>query len=98
MQVWLYNNKLTTFDESAFSGLPRPLSLSVGKNPLMCDTNLCWLKQGYVTWLTFENRNLEPECSNGMTWGALNCQGQVQGRRINYTRRVARVKHGRNKD
>ena len=77
-QVWLYNNSLTTLDAGSFSGLPRPLAISLGANDLQCDSDLCWLKQGYVTWLSFENRRLLPDCSGSVTWNDLYCP--VQGK------------------
>ena len=76
--MWLYNNSLTTLDAGSFSGLPRPLAISLGANPLQCDSDLCWLKQGYVTWLSFEKRRLLPDCSGSVTWNDLYCP--VQGK------------------
>ena len=71
-KVWLYNNKLTTLASSVFTGLPRPIELTLGGNPLTCDKKLCWLKQGeregWLTWLPFERRPLEPDCDGGVSW------------------------------
>ena len=71
-KVWLYNNKLTTLPHNAFSGLPRPMELTLGGNPLECSSDLCWMKQGesegWLTWIQFENRPLEPSCAGGSDW------------------------------
>ena len=83
-QIWLFNNKLSTFESSVFTGLPRPLQLTLGRNPdLQCDTRLCWLKEGekegWITWISFQNRPLEPECSDGTQWKNLNLDCPDEG-------------------
>ena len=85
LQVWLYNNLLTTLPSSVFPNLPRPLDLTLGGNPLQCDRRLCWVKrgetEGWVRWIQFEDRPLEPSCARGIPWADLHldCPGQGKG-------------------
>ena len=72
-EVWLYGNRLTTLDVTAFTGLPRPLNLTLGGNPLVCDAALCWMKQPHITWIEYDERGVTPECAGGVDWDSLPC-------------------------
>ena len=72
-ELWLYGNRLTTLEVTIFTGLPRPLNLTLGGNPLVCGAALCWMKQPYITWIEFENRGMTPECAGGDDWDSIRC-------------------------
>ena len=71
-RIRLEDNSLTTLDSSAFSQLPRTLRLGLERNPLDCNTTLCWLQyeneDGAIVW--FEDK---PTCSNGTDWDDMYC-------------------------
>ena len=68
--IHINGNKLTTLSKDIFGTTSHPTNLDLGlsRNPLWCDAQICWLKEG---WLDFLTGN--PECSNGVEWEALNC-------------------------
>ena len=74
-EVWFYTNKLTTLRSDTFTGLPRPMDITLGDNPLQCDKRLCWIKrgerEGWIRWIKYMDRPLEPQCSNGIHWDSL---------------------------
>ena len=84
-KLWLFNNRLTTLQSNTFTGLPRPLDLTLGENPLQCDQRLCWIKrgerEGWIRWISLDDRPLQPKCSNGMNWYNLTLDCPQEGRR-----------------
>ena len=87
-------NNLTHLSGETFSHLPRPIKLNLGgenyysqrKNPLHCDSDLCWLRleelQGSITWssynLTWQSFDWDyisppPTCANEINWRTWSC-------------------------
>ena len=77
-KLHLDNNALSTLTWEVFNpvdyvdtgGHPPVVTLSLGGNPLQCESNLCWLKQGkrdgWIKSFTRDDRDMagEPECRN----------------------------------
>ena len=77
----LHNNGLKTLSKDIFTindypgGHPPILRVTLGANPLICDTKLCWLKKGEEEgWLRFQD-NHSPNCAYNVDWYnlKLNC-------------------------
>ena len=74
----LSKNYLTTLDRKVFRSLNlTSLYLKINGNPLLCDSRLCWIKQGErEEWLLIHNTDInrtelyKPECVNypGVDW------------------------------
>ena len=63
--VDLSSNKLSTIQQDMFS-IPQQgqLTLLIEDNPLQCDREVCWIKQGEQDgWITFRGRG-QPDCEN----------------------------------
>lgn len=60
------------------------ISLYLHGNSLVCNSDLCWLKQAEKKWITMENRIHEKPYCNGIPWDnvVLNCT--VIGMHLNY--------------
>ena len=71
-RIRLEDNSITSLDSSAFSHLPRTLTLGLEGNPLECNATLCWLhygnEEGAIVW--FEDK---PTCSDGIDWDDVHC-------------------------
>ena len=65
IDVRLANNNLTLLPSDVFASThPKPLTLSLGENPLMCNWRLKWVKKAEGEgWLTLDSQSL-PECTN----------------------------------
>ena len=54
LKIFLGNNNLTTIPCTPFAQIPRPMTLDISENPLICDSSLCWLRQkvetGSIKW------------------------------------------------
>ena len=74
--LYLCNNSLTTLQQD-ICRIPTRSNISVhlGGNPLVCNSDLCWLKQAEKKWRTMENRIHEKPSCNGIPWDnvVMNC-------------------------
>ena len=80
--LFLHANRITSLSANVFSPLPRPFELSLyattmfsrHTEPLVCDSNLCWLKkeeqEGTITWYI---NSYTPRCANPVDWDTLDC-------------------------
>lgn len=74
--LYIPNNELTTvsFDMFGSNGRhPQKLEMLLHRNPLHCDSKLCWLVEGERDgWLTFDSHTIRysPKCTNfpGVHW------------------------------
>ena len=72
--LYLHGNRLFTLHPDVFS-IPSSInvSLSLGLNPLICDTKICWLKQAeWDKWLIWKTDS-KPNCANfpGVDWNSV---------------------------
>ena len=64
--LFLEYNSLTTLRANVFNAADFPeghqadLELGLGENPLDCDSNMCWLRAGWITW----QNSYTPKCTN----------------------------------
>ncbi len=102
--LWLAYNELSSLpstvvfnadDYPESNGHPTELAVSLSGNPFICNSSLCWLKEGEGVWITYTSGS-QPECTNFATWwGAIDLQCsdrgntglvmQFSGRRIYYS-------------
>ena len=83
--LYLYNNSLSTLQPDIFLIPPRSnISLYLGGNPLVCNSDLCWLKQAEKKWITIENRIHEKPPCNGIPWDNVVMNCKVIGMYMNY--------------
>ena len=68
LKVKMHDNDLTTFPSTVFSGsLPTKLTLTLSDNPLVCDSSMCWLKEGEEEErITYDGQGT-PSCTNYQT-------------------------------
>ena len=71
--LYLHNNRLTTLEQNVFGTLiPQKLTLILSDNPLVCDSRMCWIKQGEEEGqLTlYEVGGQKPSCEDfpGVPW------------------------------
>ena len=83
--LYLQGNRLATISSDAFSQLYRPFTLVLSdsripasqRNPLQCNTDLCWLKQELVDRTIYldtrYNHFKHILCSNGGNWDTWTC-------------------------
>ena len=80
IRISIANNKLKTIPCAPFIKIPRPMILDISENPLICGSDLCWLRQevetGSIKWpnQTEENQTIsnghvyKPTCADGRNW------------------------------
>ena len=66
--VNLSNNNIKTLSSSVFKSQPRPLLLNLRKNPLRCDSRLCWLRKEEKAETIRWKNDREPSCKYGWAW------------------------------
>ena len=71
--LYLHNNRLTTLEQNVFGiFIPEKLTLIHSNNPLVCDSRMCWIKQGEEEGqLTlYEVGGQKPSCEDfpGIPW------------------------------
>ena len=87
----LSKNYLTTLDRKVFSSLNlTSLYLKINGNPLLCDSKLCWIKQGErEEWLLIHDTDIngtelyKPQCVNypGVDWDDISLTCPAVGKR-----------------
>ena len=86
----LSKNYLTTLDRKVFHSLNlTSLFMKINGNPLLCDSRLCWIKQGErEEWLLIHNMDIngmelyKPQCVNypGVDWDDISLTCPVVGK------------------
>ncbi len=71
--LYVQNAGLTSLPWTVFTSLdnmnhPASLTLRIERNPLQCDTSVCWMRRaeqdGWLTWAEYNGRTFYPECAN----------------------------------
>ena len=66
-ELYLDNNRLTKPMDQQELINSQPISITLGNNPLQCDSRMCWMKQAELDKLIIWNKELswgEPDCEN----------------------------------